>query len=338
VGTAVLQRLGRLQTDSPQRARLSLVAVANSRRSVVGAEALSPLDVLTELRRAPSVLEPRSDPIAALGDRGTRIVIDATANDAVAAQHARWLERGIHVATANKLGCGAALARWDEIQAATVRGGARYGDAATVGAGLPLIRSLLALRRGGDRIDAIAGGLSGSLAWLFAHFDGRQPFSALVHEARRCGYTEPDPGLDLCGEDVRRKLLILARSAGARLDDADTQAESLVPRDAALAEHDFRALDAPLLERLQRAEADGRVLRYIARFDAQGARAGLEALAPDDPLAQGAGCDNRVAIWSDRYRERPLLIQGPGAGTQVTAAALLDDVLAIADQLATDRD
>ena len=94
--------------------------------------------------------------------------------------------------------------------------------------------------------------------------------------------------------------------------------------DAALA-----SLDAPLAAQARRASADGCVLRYVARFDAAGARIGLEALAADDPLAAGHGCDNRVAIWSTRYRERPLQIQGPGAGAEVTAAALLDDLLRI---------
>ena len=281
----------------------------------------------------------------ALGDRGIRIVIDATASDQVAERHAGWLAQGLHVVTACKLGQGTSLARWRAIQQACVYGDTRYGDSATVGAGLPLLRSIRELQAGGDRIHAIAGVLSGSLAWLFNHYDGLRPFSGFVRQARDAGYTEPDPREDLSGEDVRRKLLILARAAGARLDVDEIDVQSLVPEalaglakaqvDAALP-----ALDTPLRERYAQAWKDRARLRFIARLEGihhgrATARVGLEALAADHPLASGAGTDNRVAIWSDRYCDQPLLIQGPGAGAAVTAAALLDDVLRIARELRT---
>jgi homoserine dehydrogenase len=155
-----------------------------------------------------------------------------------------------------------------------------------------------------------------------------------VREALAAGYTEPDPRLDLSGEDVRRKLLILARSSGLALDAAQVHVDSLVPSalaalplDDAVAE--LEQLDAPLQARWQQATDSGRVLRFVGRVDADGAQVGLRELPADHPLAQGAGTDNRVAIHSDRYRTQPLLIQGPGAGAEVTAAALLDDVLRI---------
>ncbi|MBS0213896.1 MAG: homoserine dehydrogenase [Proteobacteria bacterium] len=276
----------------------------------------------------------------ALGIHGPRILIDATASDAVADQHAHWLAQGIHVVTACKLGQGASLARWRAIRTACKQGNAHYGDSATVGAGLPLLRSLRELRAGGDRIHAIAGVLSGSLAWLFNHYDGMRPFSALVRQAREVGYTEPDPREDLSGEDVRRKLLILARAAGFELESDAVMVDSLVPpslRDADRAAVDARLsdLDAPLRERYAQAYKRGEKLRFIARLERDGdgvarARVGLESLPSDHPLAGGAGTDNRVAIGSDRYPNQPLVIQGPGAGAQVTAAALLDDVLRIA--------
>ena len=266
--------------------------------------------------------------------RAGDIVVDATASDSVADWHVEWLSRGVHVVTANKLGIGGALPRAQAIGHARAESGAGYGDAATVGAGLPLLRSLRALVAGGDRIHRVEGVLSGSLAWLFNHYDGMRAFSGFVRQARQAGYTEPDPRLDLSGEDVRRKLLILARAAGLPLQADDVRVDSLVPEelaalplpalDAALTQ-----LDAPLAARFKDAYRNGARLRFLGRFDAERASVGLQALPLDHPLCGGGGTDNRVAIYSDRYPEQPLVIQGPGAGADVTAAALLDDVLAI---------
>jgi homoserine dehydrogenase len=321
VGQALLARL-----EALQHPRLSLCLAANSRQRAYAAGGLDP----SGLRLA----EPH-DGSGALPDglRAGDIVVDATASAELAAWHPRWLRQGLHVVSANKLGLGGPLLRQHEIRALATEG-RHYGDAATVGAGLPLLRTLRELRAGGDRIGGIVGVLSGTLAWLFDGYDGSQPFSARVRAAVAQGYAEPDPRVDLSGEDVRRKLLILARTAGYPLESAEVRVDSLLTPaiegasasdlDAALAQ-----LDAPLAERAARTARDGKVLRYVARFDAAGARIGLEALPADDPLAVGRGCDNRVAIWSTRYSDRPLQIQGPGAGAAVTAAALLDDLLRI---------
>jgi homoserine dehydrogenase len=324
VGRALLERLRAL--DDP---RLQLGLVANSRRRLQLPGASPP-------RAWPDVLlhgEDHDGSGVLPGLQPGDIVVDATANAELAAWHPRWLRQGLHVVSANKLGLGGPLLRQHEIRALASEG-RHYGDAATVGAGLPLLRTLRELRAGGDRIGAIVGVLSGTLAWLFDGYDGREAFSARVRAAVAQGYAEPDPRVDLSGEDVCRKLLILARTAGYPLEQAEVRVDSLLTPalaaaapetvDAALAE-----LDGPLAARAVRTARDGKVLRYVARFDAAGARIGLEALPADDPLAVGRGCDNRVAIWSTRYRDRPLQIQGPGAGAEVTAAALLDDLLRI---------
>jgi len=333
VGSAVWARLAGWH-GTPLGQRLRLVHAANSRLAWGNPDGL-PLgtrDSLFQQAAQPGTLEAVD---AALAGDGPRIVLDATASAVVADRHPHWLARGIHVVTACKLGQGTALARWQAIQSARAAGQAAYGDSATVGAGLPLLRTLRALQAGGDRIHAIAGVLSGSLAWLFNHYDGMQPFSGFVRQARDAGYTEPDPREDLSGEDVRRKLLILARAAGQVLEQDEVQVASLVPDalaalprdalDAALPE-----LDAPLRERFAEAYKRGEKLRFVARLQAGGvATVGLESLPAGHALAGGGGTDNRVAIWSDRYPEQPLVIQGPGAGAGVTAAGLLDDALAI---------
>lgn len=333
VGRAVLARYQRLQQCGRPLPQLALLA--NSRGvQECGHDPVASLRRVEGLPRRPTTHAFAADAFA----RGD-VVIDATASDAVAARHAEWLARGVHVVTANKLGSGSGLARAQAISGACTDSGACYGDSATVGAGLPLLRSLRTLVHGGDRIHAVAGVLSGSLAWLFDRYDGMRPFSAFVRKARAAGYTEPDPRIDLSGEDVQRKLLILARAAGLPLEAGQVQVGSLVPVALAMASIDrldarLPLLDAPLRERFQQAYRDGARLRFVARFDAAadgdcGASVGLCALPVSHPLCGGSGTDNRVAITSCRYADQALVIQGPGAGAEVTAAALLDDVLRI---------
>lgn len=326
VGTVGRALLARLQAEPDPRRPLCLLA--NSRRRLHDANGLQPARAAAALAAAPAhdgsgLLLPQLQS----GD----IVVDASASPALAAWHPRWLRAGLHVVSANKLGLGGPLLRHHEIRALAT-GGLHYGDAATVGAGLPLLRSLRELRAGGDRIRAVAGVLSGTLAWLFDGYDGRTPFSEKVRAAVARGYAEPDPRVDLSGEDVRRKLLILARTAGFPLEHSEVEVESLLGEalrdapNAAAVDGLLPTLDATLAERARQAARAGRALRYVARLDESGARIGLESLAATDPLAGGGGCDNRLAIFSSRYDERPLVIQGPGAGAAVTAAALLDDL------------
>lgn len=333
VGLAVLRRLAEWRGTS-FGGRLNLVFAANTRLSLFDPDGLDPERCATALAEAP----PRdrrthaSDVVAALGDEGIRILIDATADAEVAASHPALLDAGVHVATACKLAGGTSLSLWREIQSACERRRSGFGDRATVGAGLPLLRSLRELQEGGDCIHAIAGVMSGSLAWLFDRFDGSRPFSALVREAHAEGYTEPDPREDLSGEDVRRKILILARTSGFPLESGCVEVASLVPQalqrlTASEALGRLELLDAPLHSKLDTARARNGSLRFVARLKGGCARVGLEILGAEDPLAGGRGTDNRVAIWSDRYEAQPLIIQGPGAGAQVTAAALLDDAL-----------
>ncbi|UGB37524.1 homoserine dehydrogenase [Frateuria soli] len=331
VGGALLQLL-----DTPAAAPLRLVGAANSRRQQTDPRRLARRSLREQLR---SEGDARDDValFAALDASGApaRIIVDATASAALAARHPSWLARGYHVVTANKALAGGELDGWRALQAALATG-ARYGDAATVGAGLPVLSTLRRLRRCGDSLLTLEGVFSGSLSYLFNQYDGRRPFSALLAEARALGYTEPDPRSDLSGEDVARKLLILARHAGFPLGSDEVAVESLVPAalrgvDTATFLDRLSELDAPLAERHARAATRGKVLRFLARLDQRGrARVGLVEVPTTHPSAQLHGTDNQFALTTTRYNTRPMVIQGPGAGPEVTAQALLGDALALA--------
>jgi len=264
------------------------------------------------------------------------MIIDCSASAAVAAHYADWLAAGIHIVTPNKQAGSAPLAQYDATRAAAKRGHWRYE--ATVGAGLPVISTLRDLLDTGDELIAVEGIFSGTLSYLFNNFDGIKPFSELVLEARAAGYTEPDPRDDLSGIDVARKLVILAREAGRRIELGDVALEGLVPPVlAALSREQFLAraseLDAPLAERINAARSRGRVLRFVARLDSSGASVGLVELPPDHAFAHLRPTDNVVQFTTARYRNNPLVVQGPGAGPDVTAAGVFADLLRVATAL-----
>ena len=329
VGGAFLQLL-----RTPAGAGLRLVGAANSRHQQTQ-PAVAELRLGERLRAGG---EPRDD-VALLrtlhaSAAQNRVIIDATASAELAQRHPGWLAQGCHVVTANKALAGGGLGGWRALQAACARE-IRYGDSATVGAGLPILSTLRRLRACGDRVERIEGVYSGSLSYLFNHYDGKQPFSTLLREALALGYTEPDPRADLAGEDVARKLLILARTAGFPLERIDIEVESLVPeplreipRDEFLDRLD--ELDGAIAARRAAAAARGCVLRHLARFDAGGAaRVRLCQVPASHPAAHLRGADNLFAFTTSRYRQRPLVIQGCGAGPEVTAQALLGDILAL---------
>jgi aspartokinase/homoserine dehydrogenase 1 len=331
VGGAFLKLL-----DTPAGTALSLVGAANSRHQQTDPARLAERSLRERLHAAGAARDDAAL-LAALDASAAahKVIIDASASAVLAARHPVWLARGYHVVTANKALAGGDLQGWHALQAACA-GGARYSDAATVGAGLPVLSTLRRLRACGDALQTLEGVFSGSLSWLFNHYDGTRPFSALLREARAHGYTEPDARADLSGEDVTRKLLILARTAGLALTRDAVRVENLVPEAlrALDAEHfltSLEALDAPLAARHAAATARGAVLRYLARIDAHGnAQVGLAEVAATHPAARLIGTDNLFALNTARYRAQPLVIQGPGAGPEITAQALLGDVLALA--------
>jgi len=267
------------------------------------------------------------------------ILIDCTASGDVGAKYAEWLARGVHVITPNKKANSAELSYYRSLHDSRRTSGAHYLYETTVGAGLPVIQTLRDLRDTGDDITSIEGIFSGTLAYLFNIYDGRTAFSDIVKDAKQLGYTEPDPRDDLSGLDVARKLIILGREMGLELELADVKIESLVPAGLESGSiEDFLARlpkhDAAMRERFEAARGRGKVLRYVGRLTADGkATVGLVELDTKHAFANMALTDNIVRFETRRYNANPLIVQGPGAGPEVTAGGVFADLLRLAAYL-----
>jgi len=243
------------------------------------------------------------------------------------------------VITPNKRANASEMAYYRRLRQSNRSVGAHYLYETTVGAALPVIQTLRDLVQTGDEIVEIEGILSGTLSFLFNSYDGRRPFSALVEQARSLGYTEPDPRDDLSGMDVARKVVILAREMGVSLELTEVELRSLVPEAlqagsvaeflASLPDH-----DGAMEGRRREAEASGNVLRFVGRVSREGqASVGLRAYPTNHPFARVQLTDNIVLFRTRRYRENPLVVQGPGAGREVTAAGVFADLLRLTSYL-----
>ena len=267
------------------------------------------------------------------------VIIDCTASEDIANRYAGWLERGIHVVTANKKAFSGPTDYYEQLQQSAARGGTHYFYETTVGAALPIIGTLRKLLDTGDRIHSIDGIFSGTLAYLFNVFDGSTPFSEIVRDARASGYTEPDPRDDLSGMDVARKLTILARELGVPVEIGDFPVENLIPEDLREGGIDgfldgLARYDGDMLALYEKARDAGCSLRYVAALDEDGKLSvGLQQVPADSALSNVQLTDNIVRFKSDRYAQNRLVVQGPGAGPQVTAGGVFGDLLELSQQL-----
>jgi len=264
------------------------------------------------------------------------VIVDCSASAEVASHYAEWLAAGIHVVTPNKKANSGAYTYFQQLQTARRSGGSHYLYEATVGAGLPVIQTLRDLRETGDEIQRIEGILSGTLAYLFNVYDGSRPFSDVVREAKSKGYTEPDPRDDLSGLDFARKVVILGREMGLNLELSDVALESLVPevlQKCSVDEYLKRLpeFDAQIAKRLDAARSRNQVLRYVGSLDAATRKAtvGLVELPKSHTFANINLTDNVVRFSTSRYNQNPLVVQGPGAGPEVTAAGVFADLLRV---------
>ncbi|SGZ52757.1 CIC11C00000003351 [Sungouiella intermedia] len=275
------------------------------------------------------------------------ILIDNTSNATIADYYPKFIKAGISIATPNKKAFSSDLATWNEIfdSSAAPGGGLVYHEA-TVGAGLPIIGPLRDLVATGDKVQKIEGILSGSLSYIFNSLSTSEPsstkFSDVVNVAKDLGYLEPDPRDDLNGMDFARKVTILARIAGFEVESPTSFAvDSLVPKEleslATGAEflQKLPDFDADFQKRKDDALAENKVLRYVGQVDftANKVSVGIAKYDFDHPFASLKGSDNVVSIKTDRY-PNPLIIQGAGAGAEVTAHGVLADALKIAQRIA----
>jgi len=257
------------------------------------------------------------------------VIIDCTADQGVA----------IHIVTPNKKAFSGTQEYYETLRDSARSGNSHYFYETTVGAALPIIRTIRDLVDTGDRIRSIQGILSGTLAYLFNVYDGSRPFSKIVAEARESGYTEPDPRDDLSGMDVARKLTILARELGLSLEIGDFPVQNLVAEDLRDLSIDgflseLSRYDEDILSLYKEACAEGKSLRYVARLTENGdASVGLEKVDKDHAFSNINLTDNIVQFVTDRYAANPLVVQGPGAGPEVTAGGVFGDLLKLAAYL-----
>jgi len=344
VGRALVEMILDVRGRLAQRGiAFEYVALADRDGAVIAEPGAPPLSEpllreLCRLKAAGSRLaeHPRGyhqENLAAIVDvagRSETLVVDATAAEVTAIGPAFWRaqELGYGIVLANKKPLTADMATFRRLTSGPL------GYEATVGAGLPVIRTLQMLLDTGDVVRAIRGALSGTLGFIMSHLEGGLAFSQAVRRAVELGYTEPDPRDDLNGLDVARKALILARTMGLERELAHVHVESLAPPTPADASVEevlvaLEAVDDAMAQRFQQAEATGHTLRYVATVTPDELRVGVAHVPRDGPLGGLQGPDNLILFETERYTPRPLVIRGPGAGATVTASALLADLLAL---------
>lgn len=334
VGGKLIEQI-RLQADYLRenlRLNLRVVGVANSRRMLFDDEGI-------DLANLPELFENTarmnlSEFVETVFEKNLRnsIFVDATASAEVAACYSKLLEKSVSVVATNKIACASEYENYLQLKNLAREFNTAFLFETNVGAGLPVINTLNDLLRSGDRVNRIEAVLSGTLNFVFNNYDGSRSFASVVRQAQSEGYTEPDPRLDLSGTDVARKILILAREAGYKLEMSDVENTPFLPASCfeGSVEDFYREMERNekhFRELLDSAKRENLSLKYIASFENGKARVGLQEIPPAHNFANLSGKDNAVLYYTNRYADLPLVVKGAGAGAEVTAAGVFADII-----------
>ncbi|PDS23649.1 bifunctional aspartate kinase/homoserine dehydrogenase I [Flavobacterium branchiophilum] len=320
------------------RINLRVIALSNSRKMLFDEEGIALKDWQNSLQKGEIAnQEVFIERVKNLNFRNS-IFVDITANAAIAQTYKDYLKKNIAVVTCNKIACSSQYQNYNELKTLSRKFNAPFLFETNVGAGLPIIDTLKNLIASGDKVHKIQAVLSGSLNFIFNHFNENNPFHEVVKEAGVQGFTEPDPKIDLSGVDVARKILILIRESGYQMEIEDIANESFIPQEclATTSNEQFFETLIKNNEHFQNiyknAVSKNCRLKYVAQFENGKANVGLQLIPSDHPFYNLEGKDNIVLFFTDRYVEQPLLIKGAGAGAAVTASGIFADVIRIGNR------
>ena len=336
-GNVGAKLLGQLQQQADYlhqqlRLQLRVVGLSNSRKMIIDEEGISLEKWQERMDAAPAAdLQKFVYGIISRNLRNS-VFVDITANESVASCYDQLLQKSISVVACNKVAASSAFTNYKKLKDLAREFNCQFLFETNVGAGLPVIATLNDLMRSGDRVHRIQAVLSGTLNFVFNNYDGTRPFAAVVRQAQDEGYTEPDPRLDLSGVDVMRKIMILAREAGEKIEMDEIVNNSFMPPACMQGSVDdfyveMEKEEAHFRKLYEDAKKAGTKLKFVATFDNGKASVGLQHIDPQHDLYHLYGKDNVVLFYTDRYTEQPMVVKGAGAGAAVTASGVFADIM-----------
>lgn len=339
IGSNLLEqiRLQQAKLMKENSLQIRVVGATNSKRYIVDRDGLDLKTYRDELRRSENVSTPAAfrDAILSMNIFNS-VFVDCTASAEVADIYKDLLEHNVSVVAANKTAASSEYDRYHELKSIARKRGVKFLFETNVGAGLPIINTISDLINSGDRILKIEAVVSGTLNYIFNEMSATVPMSKAIKMAQEAGYAEPDPRIDLSGMDVIRKLVILSREAGYRVEQADVKKHLFIPEKyfEGLVEDFWRKIpeiDAEFEQRRKKLEASGKRWRFIATMENGKTEVGLREVDSESPFYHLAGSNNVILLTTERYKEYPMQIKGYGAGAGVTAAGVFADIISIAN-------